>query len=95
MSTLASLSKEDPLAYFADPVDPDLVPGYRDVVSECVSVRAGGAEKPSTSSHLNQFARHVLTKDVEFVVYSALMVNGQMHGQTSSVIGHYFAFDNC
>lgn len=26
------LAKEDPLAYFRDPVDVSMVPGYRDVV---------------------------------------------------------------
>lgn len=31
--TLSLLAKEDPQRYFAEPVDPSLVPGYRDVVS--------------------------------------------------------------
>ncbi len=33
MKSLEYLAKEDPTGYFADPVDLDLVPGYRDVVS--------------------------------------------------------------
>lgn len=32
-SALAYLAKEDPLGYFANPVDVSLVPGYKDVVS--------------------------------------------------------------
>lgn len=38
MNTLAYLAKEDPLGYFAEPVDASLVPGYKDVVSD--SLRA-------------------------------------------------------
>lgn len=33
-NTLSLLTKEDPQRYFAEPVDPSLVPGYREVVSE-------------------------------------------------------------
>lgn len=33
MKSLEYLAKEDPQGYFAEPVDPDLVPGYKDVVS--------------------------------------------------------------
>lgn len=33
MSALARLQKEDPLGYFAEPVDESQVPGYREVVS--------------------------------------------------------------
>ena len=35
MNCLAYLAKEDPLGYFAAPVDADLLPGYRDVVNGC------------------------------------------------------------
>lgn len=43
MSALAFLAKEDPLGYFAEPVDVSLVPGYRDVVSCCCALVFGGS----------------------------------------------------
>lgn len=51
MTALASLAKEDPLKYFADPVDISLVPGYRDVVGRLLIVRILNKESISADAH--------------------------------------------
>lgn len=47
MKSLEYLSKEDPLNYFAEPVDASVVPGYRDVVRWKTDHRAGFARLDS------------------------------------------------